>query len=52
MLTYLVFKKGHSMLGSEFSGLPYSLSVLMNDEARFKVALKKDLKYAFLLLCR
>jgi hypothetical protein len=43
MLTYLVFKKVHSMLGSEFSTVFNSLSMLMNDNAEFKVALKKYL---------
>jgi hypothetical protein len=47
------FQKGTFYAGIRiFSSLPHSLSILMNDKAKFKVALKKYLHTHFLLLCR
>ena len=42
MPTYLV-KKVHSMLAKNFNILPRSMTILKNDKAKFKAALRKFL---------
>jgi len=41
--TFHVFKKGHTMLVSQYAGLPSNLRSFMNKMAQFKAELKRDL---------